>query len=103
MRGGPAFGEDLVIDLAGFLVGPQGAVCFCGLKLAGGVVDGEGWLPVDHRHDRLVTELVAVIGVVEVMKSFHEVTAGVDGKAIRFLVDDADAVMAGQALAEVEA
>jgi acetyl-CoA carboxylase biotin carboxyl carrier protein len=38
-----------------------------------------------------------------VMKSFHEVTAGVDGKAIRFLVDDADAVMAGQALAEVEA
>ncbi|MCV3205300.1 acetyl-CoA carboxylase [Mesorhizobium sp. YC-39] len=44
-----------------------------------------------------------VIGVVEVMKSFHEVTAGIDGKAIRFLVDDADAVMAGQALAEVEA
>jgi acetyl-CoA carboxylase biotin carboxyl carrier protein len=44
-----------------------------------------------------------VIGVVEVMKSFHEVTAGIDGKAIRFLVDDADAVMAGQTLAEVEA
>jgi biotin carboxyl carrier protein len=44
-----------------------------------------------------------VIGLVEVMKSFHEVKAGVDGKAIRFIVEDADAIMAGQALAEVEA
>lgn len=44
-----------------------------------------------------------VIGVVEVMKSFHEVTAGIDGPAIRFLVEDGDAVMAGEALAEVEA
>ena len=44
-----------------------------------------------------------VIGLVEVMKSFHEVKAGVTGKAIRFLVDDADAIMAGQTLAEVEA
>jgi acetyl-CoA carboxylase biotin carboxyl carrier protein len=44
-----------------------------------------------------------VVCVVEVMKSFHEVKAGVAGKAIRFLVDDADAIMAGQTLAEVEA
>lgn len=44
-----------------------------------------------------------VIGIVEVMKAFHEVKAGVGGKAIRFLVEDADAIMAGQALAEVEA
>ena len=44
-----------------------------------------------------------VIGLVEVMKSFHEVKAGVTGKAIRFLADDADAIMAGQTLAEVEA
>lgn len=43
-----------------------------------------------------------VIGLVEVMKSFHEVRAGVAGAAIRFLVEDADAVMAGQTLAEVE-
>jgi biotin carboxyl carrier protein len=42
-----------------------------------------------------------VIGVVEVMKSFHEVTGSTAN--IHFLVDDADAVMAGQALAEVEA
>lgn len=44
-----------------------------------------------------------VIGLVEVMKAFHEVTAGVDGSAIRFLVDDGDAVMAGEILAEVDA
>jgi len=44
-----------------------------------------------------------VIGLVEVMKSFHEVKAGVTGGAIRFLVEDADAIMAGQTLAEVEA
>ena len=44
-----------------------------------------------------------VIGLVEVMKSFHEVRAGIDGAGIRFLIDDADAIMAGQPLAEVEA
>ncbi len=44
-----------------------------------------------------------VIGLVEVMKSFHEVKAGVNGNAIRFLAEDADAIMAGQVLAEVEA
>ncbi len=44
-----------------------------------------------------------VIGVVEVMKSFHEVVAGIDGAGIRFLVEDGDPVMAGEALAEVEA
>ncbi|MDU6376253.1 MAG: biotin/lipoyl-containing protein, partial [Bradyrhizobium sp.] len=44
-----------------------------------------------------------VIGLVEVMKSFHEVKAGVAGKNIRFSVDDADAIMAGQVIAEVEA
>jgi acetyl-CoA carboxylase biotin carboxyl carrier protein len=44
-----------------------------------------------------------VIGLVEVMKSFHEVKAGVNGKAIRFATEDADAIMAGQILAEVDA
>lgn len=43
-----------------------------------------------------------VIGVIEVMKSFNEVQAGVDGTSIRFLVEDGDAVMAGEALAEVQ-
>ncbi|MGE0212951.1 MAG: acetyl-CoA carboxylase [Parvibaculaceae bacterium] len=44
-----------------------------------------------------------VIGLVEVMKSFHEIKAGVAGRNIRFVIDDTDAIMAGQALAEVEA
>jgi len=43
-----------------------------------------------------------VVGLIEVMKSFHEVRAEVSGSAIRFLVDDTDAVMAGQVIAEVE-
>lgn len=43
-----------------------------------------------------------VIGVIEVMKSFHEVSADVAGKAITFLVEDAEPVMAGQPIAEVE-
>jgi acetyl-CoA carboxylase biotin carboxyl carrier protein len=43
-----------------------------------------------------------VVGLIEVMKSFHEVRAGIAGTAIRFLVEDADAIMAGQTLAEVQ-
>ncbi|OZB23687.1 MULTISPECIES: acetyl-CoA carboxylase [unclassified Acidiphilium] len=41
------------------------------------------------------------IGLVEVMKTFIEVRAGVTGRGIVFLVDDAEAVMAGQVIAEV--
>ena len=43
------------------------------------------------------------IDLVEVMKTFHEVTAGVAGKSIRFLIEDAEPVMAGQVIAEVDA
>lgn len=43
-----------------------------------------------------------VIGLVEVMKSFNEVKAGVAGKIVRFLVENEDAVMAGQPVAEIE-
>lgn len=43
------------------------------------------------------------IGLIEVMKTFHEVPAGVEGGNIVFLVEDADPVMAGQVIAEVEA
>ncbi|CDX32149.1 acetyl-CoA carboxylase; Biotin carboxyl carrier subunit [Mesorhizobium plurifarium] len=43
-----------------------------------------------------------VIGLIEVMKSFYEIHAGIDGQNVSFLVDDGDAVMAGQVLAEVE-
>ncbi|MCB1747828.1 MAG: biotin carboxyl carrier domain-containing protein [Gammaproteobacteria bacterium] len=44
-----------------------------------------------------------VIGLVEVMKNFQEVTAEVAGDGVRFLVEDAEAVMAGQVLAQVDA
>ena len=43
-----------------------------------------------------------VIGLVEVMKSFNEVKADIAGKIVKFLVENEDAVMAGQPLAEVE-
>ena len=44
-----------------------------------------------------------VIGLVEVMKSFHEVKSDIGGKIVRFLIENEDPVMAGQPLAEVEA
>ena len=43
-----------------------------------------------------------VIGLIEVMKSFHEVKSTAAGTLKRFLVDNEDAVMAGEALAELE-
>ena len=43
-----------------------------------------------------------VIGLIEVMKSFHEVKAEVSGKNIRFLTDNEEPVMAGAVLAEVD-
>ena len=43
-----------------------------------------------------------VIGLIEVMKSFHEVHADADGTLIAFEVDNEDAVMAGQTLARLD-
>ena len=42
------------------------------------------------------------VGIIEVMKSFHEVKAQEDGTVSRFLVGDEDAVDAGQDLVELE-
>lgn len=42
------------------------------------------------------------IGLIEVMKSFHEVKAQEDGKVSKFLVENEDAVDAGQELLELE-
>lgn len=50
-------------------------------------------------------DLVAVgdiIGLIEVMKSFHEVKSDVAGTLRCFLVEDESAIMPGQPLAEVE-
>jgi acetyl-CoA carboxylase biotin carboxyl carrier protein len=42
------------------------------------------------------------LGLVEVMKTFYEVKADADGKVARFLVDNEEAVQAGQPLVEIE-
>ncbi|NLS16207.1 biotin carboxyl carrier domain-containing protein [Rhizobium sp. P40RR-XXII] len=42
------------------------------------------------------------IGLIEVMKTFQQIPAGLDGKNITFLVDNEEPVMAGQIIAEVE-
>ena len=43
-----------------------------------------------------------VIGLIEVMKSFHEVKSEIAGKLASFLVENEDAVMAGQPLANLD-
>jgi acetyl-CoA carboxylase biotin carboxyl carrier protein len=42
------------------------------------------------------------IGLIEVMKSFHEVKAQEDGTVSKFLVENEEAVDAGQDLVELE-
>jgi biotin carboxyl carrier protein len=43
-----------------------------------------------------------VIGLVEVMKTFYEVKAEAAGKIGQFLVENEDAIMAGQPIADLE-
>ena len=43
-----------------------------------------------------------VVGLIEVMKSFHEVKAPAAGVIKAFLVENEDAVMAGQPIADIE-
>ena len=43
-----------------------------------------------------------VIGLIEVMKSFHEVKSEVGGTVVKFLRENEAAVMAGQPLLEIE-
>jgi biotin carboxyl carrier protein len=43
-----------------------------------------------------------VIGLIEVMKSFHEVKAEVAGANVRFAVDNEEPVMAGAVLADLD-
>lgn len=56
--------------------------------------------PFSEEGDTVAVE--DVIGLVEVMKSFHEVKAGVAGRVVSFLVENEDAIMAGQPILEVE-
>ena len=43
-----------------------------------------------------------VIGLVEIMKNFQDVESEVDGTLVEFLVENEDAVQAGQAVAVIE-
>lgn len=43
-----------------------------------------------------------VIGLIEVMKSFHEITSDADGTISAYAVDNEEPVMAGQVLVSVE-
>lgn len=43
-----------------------------------------------------------VIGLIEVMKSFHEVKAEVAGKVVKFLVENEAAIMAGQPIVDID-
>jgi acetyl-CoA carboxylase biotin carboxyl carrier protein len=61
----------------------------------------------DPESDPFVNEGDAVspgdtVGLVEVMKSFHEIKAQEEGTVSRILLDDEDAVGAGQDVVELE-
>ena len=43
-----------------------------------------------------------VVGLVEVMKTFYEVKAEASGTVVRFLVENDDAIQAGQPIADLE-
>lgn len=43
-----------------------------------------------------------VIGLIEVMKSYHQVASDVDGKITAFPVDNEDAIAPGTTLVEIE-
>ena len=54
-----------------------------------------------YKNDGDAVAVGDIIGLVEVMKSFNEVKATEAGKIAKFLVENEDAVMAGQPLAEL--
>ncbi|MBR0706705.1 MULTISPECIES: acetyl-CoA carboxylase [Bradyrhizobium] len=56
----------------------------------------------DYKSDGDVVADGDTIGLIEVMKSFNEVKAGITGKILRFLAENEEAVMAGQPIAEID-
>jgi biotin carboxyl carrier protein len=43
-----------------------------------------------------------VVGLIEIMKSFHEIQSDADGRVARFLVENEDLVDAGQTIIALE-
>jgi biotin carboxyl carrier protein len=56
----------------------------------------------NFKNDGDSVEIDDVVGLAEVMKSFHEIKSTVSGSELKFLVEDGDAIMPGQVIAEVE-
>ncbi len=54
-----------------------------------------------YKADGAAVAVGDVIGLIEVMKSFHEIKSEVAGTNIRFVTDNEDPVMAGAVLAEL--
>jgi acetyl-CoA carboxylase biotin carboxyl carrier protein len=54
------------------------------------------------RNDGDTVAIGDVVGLIEVMKTFTQVIAEEAGKIVRFLVENEDAVMAGDPLYELE-
>ncbi len=48
-------------------------------------------------------EVGDTVGLVEVMKSFHEVKADAAGTVVRFLIENESDIVAGQPVVEIEA
>lgn len=70
-------------------------------------VPGTFYRRPDPDSDVFVSEGGAVasgdtVGLVEIMKNFQAVEAEVDGTLVEFLVENEDAVQAGQAVAVIE-
>ena len=55
----------------------------------------------NYKNDGDSVSVGEVIGLIEVMKSFHEVVADAAGTIVAFAVDNEEPVMAGQPLAEI--
>ena len=55
-----------------------------------------------YKNDGDTVAVGDVVGLIEVMKSFNEVKADVAGRIVRFVIENEEAVMAGQPLAEIE-
>ena len=59
----------------------------------------------DQPDFKVVGDMVSkgdTIGLVEVMKTFHEIAADADGKISTFLVGNSEPIMAGQTVAELD-
>jgi acetyl-CoA carboxylase biotin carboxyl carrier protein len=43
-----------------------------------------------------------IVGMIEVMKTFTHLASEISGRVVRFVAENDDAIMAGQALVEIE-